>query len=133
MQKRKLFGIYFFFCLKTSSLIDSLILPVFLIFSLSFFFFAFMNLLFPVFLVSYLPSFLLLSLSLFHSLFYAFIRRFHHLRFYEARDCAQWITSYVGRWRKKSCPCYKLTSTGKCTRTRNVREKISEVGRPIWD
>ena len=81
MQEKKLFDIYFLFYLKTSSLIESLILPFFLLFL---FFFVFMNLLFPFFLFSYLPSFLLLLLSLSppFSLFYAFLLRFHHLRFY---------------------------------------------------
>jgi hypothetical protein len=103
-------------------------------FSLSFFFlsfFLFYEFIFLVFLVTYLPSFLLLSLYL--SLFYAFIWRFHHLRFYEARDCVHWITCYVGSWRKNSCPCYKLISARKWTRTGYIRENISEVERLNWD
>jgi hypothetical protein len=100
-------------------------------FSLSLFFCFFLFLWIYRFPSFSFPTFLrFLSLSL----FYSFIRRSHHLKFYEVRDCAQWITCYVGRWRKKSFLCHKLISTGKWRRrTGNIRENISEVGSSNWD
>jgi hypothetical protein len=121
---RKNYSVLFY--LRTSSLIDSLILPFFLLFL----FFCFYEFIFPSFSF---PTFLRFFSYRALSLFYAFILRFHHLKSYEARECAQWSTCYVGRRRKNSCPCYKLISPGKWTRTGDIRENISEVGRPNWD
>jgi hypothetical protein len=91
----------------------------------------------------FLPSFVspLTALSLSLSLSLAvlcFYSTFSSSEF----SCSAWLCSVnhllCGKEKRGgggeiSCPCYKLISTGKWTRTGNIRKNISEVRRLNWD